>query len=158
MTSVTPVHQSAFRPCSERDSLQRISISRDIVEANQCDGLMLRSALIVFIAGWIVWFWIDKPSVGRSGLPAVSESTVVNFQRAFDMLKAGYPEMAYVYIWDAHYLILSLLLGALVAAMIAGVSGYLSRKRHRRQLIVVSRRRRGPDQQAPSDPGDHPDG
>jgi len=112
---------------------------------------MLRSTLIVFIAGWILWFWIDKPPAGRSGLPAVNDSTVVNFQRAFNMLKAGHPEMAYVYIWDAHYLILSLLLGALVAAMAGGVSGYLSRKRNRR-------RQEPEQQQVPPGGGDHPDG
>ena len=119
---------------------------------------MLRSTLIIYIAGWILWFWIDKPPAGRSGLPAVNDSTVVNFQRAFDMLKAGYPEMAYVYIWDAHYLILSLLLGAIVAAMAGGVSGYLSRKRNRRQLTAVFRRAQEPEQQqAPPGRGDHPD-
>ncbi|MGD2137569.1 MAG: hypothetical protein PVJ66_04680 [Gammaproteobacteria bacterium] len=120
---------------------------------------MLRSTLIVFIAGWVLWFWLDKPPAGRSGMPAVDDSTVVNFQRAFNMLKAGYPEMAYVYIWDAHYLILSLLLGALVAAMAGGVSGYLSRKRNRRQWSAVFRRRRDPEQQqARSGRGDDPDG
>jgi hypothetical protein len=119
---------------------------------------MLRSTLIVFIAGWILWFWIDKPPAGRSGLPAVNDSTVVNFQRAFNMLKAGYPEMAFVYIWDAHYLILSLLLGALVAVMAGGVSGYLSRKWNRRQSAAVFRHRQEQEQQqAPPGRGDDPD-
>ncbi|MEN8107695.1 MAG: hypothetical protein ABFS22_06775, partial [Pseudomonadota bacterium] len=69
---------------------------------------MLRNSFIVFITGWIVWFWIDKPP---AGLPQPADSMPENFQRAFDMLRSGYLEVAWLYIWDAHYLVLSLLGG-----------------------------------------------
>ena len=93
---------------------------------------MLRSAFIVFVTGWLLWFSIDKPPVGRPGLPRVSDSITENFQRAFNMLKAGHPDMAYVYIWDAHYILLSLLGGILVAVIYGSVSDHLGRRRMRR--------------------------
>ncbi|MEE9492295.1 MAG: hypothetical protein V3W04_02800 [Gammaproteobacteria bacterium] len=43
-------------------------------------------------------------------LPAVSENLLQNFQTAFDLLKAGYVKAAYVFIWRAHYLVLTLIL------------------------------------------------
>lgn len=106
---------------------------------------MLRSAFLVFITGWLVWFWLDKPPAGRFGLPRQSDNVVENFQRAFDMLKAGYPDMAYVYIWSAHYLILSLVGGILVAVLYRWISEHLSRKRMRRQLIPPPRSTSGTD-------------
>jgi hypothetical protein len=95
---------------------------------------MLRSAFIVFIAGWLLWFSIDKPPVGQLGLPGVSDSITENFQRAFNMLKAGHPDMAFVYIWDAHYILLSLLGGILVAVIYGSVSDHLGRRRMRRHF------------------------
>ena len=95
---------------------------------------MLRSAFIVFIAGWLLWFSIDKPPVGQLGLPETSGSVTENFQRAFNMLKAGHPDVAYVYIWDAHYILLSLLGGILVAVLYGSVSYYLGRRRMRRHF------------------------
>ena len=58
----------------------------------------------------------------------------VLFQRAFNMLKAGHPDVAYVYLWDAHYLLLSLLGGILVAVVFGSVSDYLGRQRMRRHF------------------------
>ena len=95
---------------------------------------MLRSAFIVFVAGWLLWFSIDKPPVGQLGLPQASESVTENFQRAFNMLKAGHPDVAFVYIWDAHYILLSLLGGMLVAVVYGSVSDYLGRRRMRRHF------------------------
>jgi hypothetical protein len=95
---------------------------------------MLRSAFIVFVTGWLLWFSIDKPPVGQLGLPRVSDSITENFQRAFNMLKAGHPDMAFVYIWDAHYILLSLLGGILVAVIYGSVSDYLGRRRMRRHF------------------------
>jgi hypothetical protein len=66
---------------------------------------MLRNAFIVFLLGWVTWFWIDKPPPEQQHLPEVSDSLVENFQVAFDMVKAGYPKVAFVYIWNAHYLL-----------------------------------------------------
>lgn len=95
---------------------------------------MLRSAFIVFVAGWLVWFAIDKPPVGQLGLPQASDSIAENFQRAFNMLKAGHPEVAYVYLWDAHYILLSLIGGILVAVVYGSVSDALGRRRMRRHF------------------------
>lgn len=100
---------------------------------------MLRSSLLVFIAGWITWFWIDKPRAGPFRIPPPADSLGENFQRAFDILKAGQPELAFVYIWNAHYLILSLLGGALAAMTYSSLSGYLSRRRMRKRLWPARR-------------------
>ena len=101
---------------------------------------MLRSAFIVFLLGWVIWFWIDKPPPGQMQLPEVSDSLVENFQVALDMIKAGYLNVSFVYIWNAHYLLLSLLGGALVAAAYGVISDYLSRQRMRRNIMPPPRR------------------
>jgi hypothetical protein len=49
-----------------------------------------------------------------------------------DLLKAGHPDMAYLYIWNAHYLILSAVFGILVAVAFGMLSDHLARKRMRR--------------------------
>ena len=100
---------------------------------------MVRGMLCVFIAGWVAWFWIDKPDPRAYPPPPVSDSVVQNFQRAFDMLKGGFPDLAYLYIWNAHYLILSLLGGLLLLALFQGVSRFLGRRRMRRQYLPPQR-------------------
>ncbi|MDH3526619.1 MAG: hypothetical protein OEM43_03840 [Gammaproteobacteria bacterium] len=100
--------------------------------------MMLRSAFFVFIAGWVVWFWLDKPpDRGRFRLPEASDSLLENFQRAFDMLKAGHAELAFVYIWPAHYLILSLLGGVIIGMAWQSVARYFSF--HRREYRARKR-------------------
>lgn len=96
--------------------------------------MMLRSSLVIFIAGWLAWFWIDKPPLGQLGLPDASDSITENFQRSFNMLKAGHLDMAYVYIWDAHYLLLSLLGGMLLGLVFGSAADYLGRRRMRRHF------------------------
>lgn len=114
---------------------------------------MLRSAFFVFIAGWVVWFWMDKPSQGRFRMPQVSDSLVDNFQNAFDMLKAGYLDMAFLYIWGAHYIVLSLLGGAMIAVAWGSVAGYLGRKRMRRHFLPPAREaRKSAMDEAPPEP------
>ena len=107
---------------------------------------MLRSAFLVFLAGWAVRFLIDKPPAGQLGLPEVSDSMLENFQRSFDMLKAGHLDMAYVFIWDAHYLVLSLLGGLLAGLLFGMVSDHLGRRRMRRHFLPPARKNEsGPD-------------
>lgn len=96
---------------------------------------MLRNAFIVFLLGWMGWFWIDKPPLDQQRLPDVSDSLIENFQAAFNILKAGYPEVAFVYIWNAHYLLLSLAGGVLLSVSIGAVSDALSRRRMRRLIM-----------------------
>ena len=101
---------------------------------------MLRSSLFVFIAGWVTWFWIDKPRAGPFKLPPPDDSLVENFQRAFDILKAGHLDMAFAYIWNAHYLLLSLLGGAVIAVAYGSVSDYYSRRRLRKLMVPEKRK------------------
>ena len=111
---------------------------------------MLRSAFFVFLLGWVAWFLIDKPPPEQMRLPEVSDSLVENFQIAFDMLKAGYPKVAFVYIWDAHYLLLSLLGGALGAVTYGVISDYLSRRRMRRNFMPPARKNPNGDEKKSS--------
>ena len=99
---------------------------------------MLRNVFIVFLLGWVSWFWIDKPPPEQQRLPEVSDSLIENFQAAFDILKAGYPEVAFVYIWNAHYLLLSIAGGVLLSVGIGTVSDALSRRRMRRHIMPPS--------------------
>jgi hypothetical protein len=94
---------------------------------------MFTGIFLVFICGWRAWFWIDKPPVGQFGLPTTGDSMVADFQRSIDLLKAGHADMAYLYIWHAHYLILSVVLGILVAVTFRTVADHLSRLSRRRR-------------------------
>ena len=96
---------------------------------------MLRSAFFVFLLGWVIWFWIDKPPPAQLQLLPVSDSLIENFQITFDLLKSGYLDVAYVYIWNAHYLLLSLLGGVLIAVSYGMIADYLSRRRMRRNIM-----------------------
>jgi len=96
---------------------------------------MLRGSFLVFIAGWLTWFWMDKPDPQRFGFPQAGDSLVADFQHAFDLLRAGFPDMAFLYLWGAHYILLSLLGGALLAVMYGGVSDMLGRRRMRRLIL-----------------------
>ena len=113
---------------------------------------MLRSTFIVFLAGWILRFLIDKPPAGQLGLPKVSDNMLDNFQQSFDMLKAGHLDMAYVFIWDAHYLVLSLAGGMLVALIFGMLSDQLGRRRMRRNFLPPVRRDKpGPERSDSTD-------
>lgn len=96
--------------------------------------MMIRSSFVVFIVGWIAWFTLDKPRPGYGPLPHASENLLDNFQLAFNMIKAGQLEHAFVFIWHAHYIVLSLLVGALLAMLFASVSEHLGRRRMRRLM------------------------
>lgn len=113
---------------------------------------MLRSALFVFILGWTTWFWLDKPRAGDSILPPEAGSTLDNLQHALDILKAGSPELAFIYIWNAHYIILSLLGGAILTVVISSITDAWSRRRQRK-LIAPEKRSSGSGQQDPEQPG-----
>jgi hypothetical protein len=93
---------------------------------------MFAGIFLVFIGGWLTWFWIDKPPAGQFRLPPPGDSLVEDFQRSIDLLKAGHPDMAYLYIWHAHYLILSVILGILAAVVFRSIVDHLSRKSRRR--------------------------
>ncbi len=103
---------------------------------------MLRSSFLIFVCGWIAWFMMDKPGAVQFSFPERSDDLLGNFQYAFDMLKAGYPDLAFIFIWKHHYIVLSLLCGALLAVAAGSVSDYLGRRRMRKLVLpgAVARR------------------
>lgn len=112
---------------------------------------MLRSTFLVFIAGWAVWFWIDKPDARQFRMPETTDSMLENFQAAFDMLKAGYVDMSFVYLWNAHYLVLSVLGGALLAVTYGALADHLGRRRMRRHFQPPTRKQAPAAVDAPPD-------
>jgi hypothetical protein len=99
---------------------------------------------LVFICGWVLWFWIDKPAAGQFGMPPPGDSTLDNFQRSIYLLKAGHPDMAYLYVWHAHYLILSVVFGILLAAAFRMIADHLARKSRRRHYYPSPAARTSP--------------
>jgi hypothetical protein len=100
---------------------------------------MFRSTLFVFIVGWILWFWIDKPDPRNFRMPPPGDSMIGNFQAAFNMLKGGYPEASFLFIWNAHYLVLSLLGGLILLSLLQSISGLMRRRRMRKDYLPPKR-------------------
>ena len=97
---------------------------------------MLRHSLLVFVIGWVLWFAIDKhPASIGAFVPARSGSVLENFQLAFDMIKAGYWKAAYVFIWKAHYVVLSLIAGIMSSILFQNIANVL----HRRKSLAAMR-------------------
>jgi hypothetical protein len=104
---------------------------------------MLRGTVIAFLAGWLIWFWIDKNPYILGPLPAPQEGELTaNLQVAVDLLRNGRIKAAFVYAWKAHYLVLSLAAGLLLAMGGAALSRVWSRRRLSR---LYAPRRRGAD-------------
>lgn len=119
---------------------------------------MLRGSFLVFIAGWLTWFWIDKPDPQRYPLPPAGDSLVADFQQGFDMLRAGYLDLAFIYLWNAHYIILSLLGGALLALLFGSIADSLGRRRMRQLIFPRAGKGEGKEQAGTgpdSTPSDH---
>ena len=98
---------------------------------------------------------MDKPGAVQFSFPERSDDLLGNFQYAFDMLKAGYPDLAFMFIWKQHYIVLSLLCGALLAVAAGSVSDYLGRRRMRRLVLPDRITRKGVSEEQ-GEPG--PDG
>ena len=64
---------------------------------------------------------------------------IENFQTAFNMLKGGYPEASFLFIWNAHYLMLSLLGGLMLLFLLQSISGFLRRRRMRKAYLPPKR-------------------
>jgi hypothetical protein len=91
---------------------------------------MLNHSIFVFIVGWVIWFVIDKhPASLGTVVPGELGSLVDNFQLAFDMLIAGYLQASYVFIWKAHYIVLSLLGGLVTSMMFRAISNVMRRRK-----------------------------
>lgn len=72
-------------------------------------------------------------------MPPVSDSMIENFQTAFNMLKGGYAEVSFLFIWNAHYLILSLLGGLILLSLFQSMSGVMRRRRMRKAYLPPNR-------------------
>ena len=96
---------------------------------------MLRSSFVIFVCGWIAWFMLDKSAASQFNFPSGGGRMSGNFQLAVDMLKTGYPSMGFIYLWKHHYIILSLLGGAMTAVVIGSVGDYLGRRRMRKLIL-----------------------
>ena len=90
---------------------------------------MFRATVLVFLAGWIVWFWLDKPPLPHP-IQEGDNQMLGNFQFAFSLLKAGHLSAAYAFIWRAHFLLLSVLGGLLLVMAGSGISGVFARRRY----------------------------
>jgi hypothetical protein len=96
---------------------------------------MFNFSIIIFVTGWVLWFFIDKhPASLGVIVPAESDTMLANFQLAFDMLTAGYLRASYVFIWKAHYIVLSIIAALLISAVREATSNIL-RRRHLRQVM-----------------------
>lgn len=96
---------------------------------------MLYHSFFVFIAGWSIWFAIDKhPASLGTLVPGDLGDLLDNFQLAFDMLKAGYLKASYVFIWKAHYIVLSLIGGLTTSMIFQSVSNLMRRRKLRRVM------------------------
>ena len=96
---------------------------------------MFNFSIIVFVIGWVLWFFIDKhPASLGLIVPGELDTMLANFQLAFDLLSAGYLRAAFVFIWKAHYIVLSIITALLISALREAISNILSR-RHLRQVM-----------------------
>ena len=96
---------------------------------------MFNLSIIIFVTGWVLWFFIDKhPASLGVIVPAELDTMLANFQLAFDMLTAGYLRASYVFIWKAHYIVLSIIAALLISALREATSNIL-RRRHLRQVM-----------------------
>ena len=97
---------------------------------------MFRGTLVAFVLGWVTWLWIDKNPALLGPLPYPQDGSLLhNFQIAIDLLKQLRFKAAFIYIWKAHYLVLSLALGLLLGMLGASVRSAWSRRRLMRLYV-----------------------
>ena len=115
---------------------------------------MFRAIVMAFIAGWAVWFWIDKHPQSLGPLPPPQQDQVgANFQVAVDLVKARRYTAAYVYLWKAHYLILSVAAGLVLSMLGGSLSRLLGRRRFARLYTPVRKRRSEGEPRAATEQG-----
>ena len=96
---------------------------------------MFNTSIIVFITAWALWFLIDKnPSSLGVVLPNETDTMLDNFQLAFDLLSAGFLSASFVFIWKAHYIVLSIILALVISAVYESISK-VYRRRNLRQIM-----------------------
>ena len=109
---------------------------------------LLRNYVLIFIAGWAIWFWMDKTGApaaptgqmhspgmqapgyrgystlsGRRPLqPPPREGDLVrDFQYGVDLIKAGSYQRSFVFLWDRQSWILAGVLTLLLSLVLPGV-------------------------------------
>jgi hypothetical protein len=91
---------------------------------------MFNHTIFVFIIGWVLWFIIDKhPASLGTIVPGEFDNLLDNFQLAFDMLEAGFVKASYIFIWKAHYIVLSIIAGLLSSILFQGISNIMRRRK-----------------------------
>jgi hypothetical protein len=121
---------------------------------------MLRSIATAFVAGWLLWFWLDKAGPGYQFALGQSGGTdlVRDFQLGVDLLKHGAVGPAFAFLWRHHFLVLSVALGVAGLFLLRGLA------RGARQALgrVGSGRSRSPRVPSPPvprvRPADHDEG
>ena len=84
---------------------------------------MFNTSIIVFITVWALWFLIDKhPSSLGVVLPDESDTLLENFQLAFDLLSAGFLSGSFVFIWKAHYIVLTVIFALVISVVYDSIS------------------------------------
>jgi len=109
---------------------------------------MLRGAALAFVIGWLLWFWLDKnPAMLGPLPPPANDDYIRNFQIAIDLVKQARIKAAYVYIWKAHYIVLSLAVGLTIGALLGALSRSLSRKKFRKHYLPERKNKEKASQQ-----------
>jgi hypothetical protein len=99
---------------------------------------MFNHTIFMFIAGWALWFSIDKHPMSLGVmLPGELDSMIDNFQLAFDMMSDGFIKASYVFIWKSHFIIVSIIAGLLSTAIFQSISNILRRRRLRQVMLPV---------------------
>jgi hypothetical protein len=107
---------------------------------------MLRGALVAFVCGWAIWFWIDKSPAALGPVPWPADGEYLqNFQTAFDLLKQARFKAAFVFLWKAHFIVLSLAAGLLIGAGFNAVSRRMSRNRLIKLYLPDRKKQRKPE-------------
>ena len=97
---------------------------------------MFNHTIFMFIAGWALWFSIDKHPMSLGVmLPGELDSMIDNFQLAFDMMSDGFIKASYVFIWKSHFIVVSIIAGLLSTAIFQSISN-ISRRRRLRQVML----------------------
>jgi len=98
---------------------------------------MLRNSFIIFLGGWFLWFWIDKPSSGLEAFLQYDASLLSNFQYAFDLAKAGYITQSYLFLWNAHYLVLSFIMSLIFTYIYTAIHRHIAMRRRKKVYAAI---------------------
>jgi hypothetical protein len=126
---------------------------------------LLRSYLLVFITGWLVWFWLDKPAPMpdqavppgmyparppgysphsgslRQGPPVrepADDSLLHELQYGVDLVKAGQYEQSFLFLWRRHSWVAAGVLALLISLLLPAIARPFARRRNRR-IIAEAR-------------------